>query len=106
MSGFARRLAMAAAATLSGPPQDEFVVGMGAMSPGSASYAIPSDGSARYVSPSGSNTNGGTSVGRGTYLVSRCILGTRDSNGNRFGTSPIMIRKNLSYQLLGVRYQS
>ncbi len=63
MSGFARRLAKAAAATLSGPPQDEFVVGMGAMSPGSASYAIPSDGSARYVSPSGSNTNGGTSSG-------------------------------------------
>ena len=37
---------------------------------------------------------GGIGVGRGTYLVSRCILGTRDSNGNRFGTSPIMINSS------------
>lgn len=37
---------------------------------------------------------GGVGVGRGTYLISRCILGTRDSNGNRFGTSPIMINSS------------
>lgn len=37
---------------------------------------------------------GGIGVGRGTYLISRCILGTRDSNGNRFGSSPIMINSS------------
>lgn len=35
-------------------------VGMGSVPIGSASYSVPSDGTARYVSPSGSNSNSGT----------------------------------------------
>lgn len=34
---------------------------------------------------------GSIATGGGTYLISKVIMGTRDANGNRVGTSPIMI---------------
>lgn len=39
---------------------DALVVGTGSLTIGTASYTVPSDGTARFVSPSGLNTNAGT----------------------------------------------
>jgi len=38
--------------------------------------------------------SGGISTGGSNYLISKCLLGTRDENGFRTGTSPIMINSS------------
>ncbi len=60
MSIAARRLSRASQSTAV-PSGGDVIVGTGALPIGSASYAMPSDGTARYVSPTGANGNAGTS---------------------------------------------
>ena len=56
MSIAARRLSRASQSTAV-PSGGDVIVGTGALPIGSASYAMPSDGTARYVSPTGANGN-------------------------------------------------
>lgn len=100
--GTALRLLLGAGGDYTPPHDDGLVVGSGAQTVGTATYTVPSDGTARYVSTTGSNGNngltpstpwatfeyaaantpaGGTIVMRGgTYHEGKVFTGTANNN--------------------------